>query len=125
MKKIIILFCFILGISLAGCNKQIEQRPISLNNGERWSVDTAMLEHITAMENAVTTFSAGEDISTLKNSLQTDIKGLTSKCTMQGQAHDELHKWLMPLMQTVEAMDGPESLESLKQHFITFHTFFE
>lgn len=128
MRKIVFL-CFALGVSLSGCSennrKDIEQKPIELNNGEKWSVDTAMLEHITAMETAVNGFTAGDDINSLKKALKVNLRELTSKCTMQGQAHDELHKWLMPVIETVNKMGSGESLDRLRQQFKTFHTYFE
>ena len=129
MKRILVLLCVAAVISLSGCNGNNStisaQGTIQLNDGQKWKVDPPMLQHITAMETAIDNFGPGEEISTLKSTLTDNLKGLTSKCTMQGQAHDELHKWLVPLMETVDTMDSNKSIERLKHDFEIFHTFFE
>ena len=40
--------------------------------------------------------------------LQKNINLLTSNCTMSGEAHDELHKWLIPYMELVNKLSEAE-----------------
>ena len=83
-----------------------EVETIELNNGKKWKVDTNMLSHIRKMENEVFSFSTNEvkDYASLAKKLQTNIELLTSNCTMQGKAHDELHKWLVPYIDIVHQL---------------------
>lgn len=111
-----------------------EAENIQLNNGEKWNVDAPMLLHIRNMESDVSAFGQGEqkDYGALSAKLQTNIDLLTSNCTMKGQAHDELHKWLLPYIDLVnelsEAKDETESakhFQTIKDSFVTFNQYFQ
>lgn len=127
MKTVLATVYIIVALSFSGCVKDkndVSHANIELNDGEKWKVDKAMLEYIVAMEVAVNDFEPDGDINKLKGILQDNLKGVTSNCTMEGKAHAELHKWLIPLMESTDDVDDKESIEGLKQHFITFHTYF-
>ncbi len=102
---------------------------IELNNGEKWKVVPEMLLHIRNMENDVTTYknTAQNDYKSLSLKLQSSIDLLTSNCTMEGKAHDELHKWLLPYIDLVndlaESKDKNESAKYFKNIQISFTTF--
>jgi hypothetical protein len=111
-----------------------ENEAIVLNNGERWKVDENMLLHIRNMESDCSDFSKNEpkNYGTLAGKLQTNIDLLTSNCTMTGQAHDELHKWLLPYIDLVaELSDANAETEAAKQFeyiqnsFLTFNQYFK
>ena len=111
-----------------------ENEAIELNNGEKWTVDANMLTHIRTMENDVISFAKVEqkDYKVLSEKLQASIDLLTSNCTMTGQAHDELHKWLLPYMDLVEelseAINEAEALqqfENIQTSFTTFNQYFQ
>jgi hypothetical protein len=99
---------------------------IELNNGEKWKVDAHMLDHIRSMENEIGVFEKKEtkDYAALTFALQVQIDSLTSNCTMTGKAHDELHKWLLPYIDLVDALSGSENItESEKQFHNIQHSF--
>lgn len=107
---------------------------IVLNNGEKWAVDQHMLEHIRTMEAAIKACAPTDEESKkqLGDILDEGVKLLTSNCTMTGQAHDELHKWLLPYIDLVNAFIEAETdekktafLEELNQSMDTFNTYFE
>lgn len=107
---------------------------IVLNNGEKWKVDENMMAHIRNMENNITVFKTSEDrnYSVLASLLERNIELLTSNCTMEGQAHDELHKWLIPYIETVNTFSestndnvAAEQLEYIEKYFVTFNQYFE
>ena len=86
------------------------------------------------MENDVISFAKVEqkDYKVLSEKLQASIDLLTSNCTMTGQAHDELHKWLLPYMDLVkefsEAKDETEAskhFENIQISFTTFNQYFQ
>lgn len=111
-----------------------ESEAIELNNGEKWTVDANMLTHIRTMENDVISFAKVEqkDYKVLSEKLQANIDLLTSNCTMTGQAHDELHKWLLPYMDLVKSLyeaedeaEAAKQFEKIKISFSTFNQYFQ
>lgn len=107
---------------------------IELNNGEKWKVEDHMLLHIRNMEKNVATFSKEEstDYNKLAEKLEGNIELLTSNCTMEGRAHDELHKWLVPYMDLVTNLsnakneqEGKKHFQAIKESFVTFNTYFQ
>lgn len=68
----------------------------------------------------------------LAEKLQSNIELLTSNCTMEGQAHDELHKWLLPYIDMVNELSAAkDDTEASKQFvniqisFTTFNQYFQ
>ena len=107
-----------------------EHEAIVLNNGEKWKVDDNMMEHIRNMEKDVTSFAGNSDkeYTQLATSLKTNLDLLTSNCTMKGQAHDELHKWLLPFIEDVKTFSNDKSIDNftkIQNAFITFNQYFE
>ena len=111
-----------------------ENETIELNNGEKWKVDENMITHIHNMENDLSNFKGTTltEYKTLSENLQKNVDLLTSNCTMQGKAHDELHKWLLPFLELAEEFEASkndqefeEKYQAIKISFITFNTYFE
>lgn len=111
-----------------------ESEAIELNNGEKWKVDANMLTHIRNMENDINNFANVEqkDFKSLAEKLQTNIDSLTSNCTMKGQAHDELHKWLLPYIDNVnqlskakDEVEASKQFENIQISFQTFNQYFQ
>jgi hypothetical protein len=107
---------------------------IELNNGEKWKVEGNMITHIRNMEIDINSFANVEqkDFKSLAEKLQSNIDLLTSNCTMEGKAHDELHKWLLPYIDVVkelsEAKDETEASKQFKNiqtSFTTFNQYFQ
>lgn len=106
---------------------------ILLNNGEKWKVDENMLVYIVAMRKDIEDFSGTkqEDYKALADKLQINVDQLTSNCTMTGQAHDELHKWLLPYIDMVKALlesknitESKENFELIKSSFLEYDKYF-
>lgn len=106
---------------------------IELNNGEKWKVDEKMMTHIHNMENDITAFNEMEqkDYKSLSGKLQTNLDLLRSGCTMEGKAHDELHKWLLPFMDLVKNLSETKNsetaatdFENIQASFTTFNHYF-
>ncbi len=111
-----------------------EMQTIELNNGNKWLVDTNMIAHIRNMENDVISFAGVEqkDYKALSEKLQSNLDLLTSNCTMEGKAHDELHKWLLPYIDLVkklsEAKDETEAenqFQNIQTSFTAFNQYFQ
>lgn len=111
-----------------------EHDGIVLNDGEKWEVVEHMMAHIQNMESDISAFD-GKSIAeykTLSAAIDKNLDLLTSNCTMTGQAHDELHKWLLPYIDlTTEfaaaetAKEASESFQQIKTSFGTFSEFFK
>jgi hypothetical protein len=84
---------------------------IQLNKGKKWKVDDNMMLHIRNMEKDVMNFNSenNKKYPLLANKLKSNIDLLTSNCTMKGEAHDELHKWLVPYIELVDEFSKEKS----------------
>ena len=93
-----------------------------------------MLVHIRNIEKDISGVANTEekDYKLLANNLQHHMDLLTSNYTMKGQAHDELHKWLLPYIDLVnvfsETTNKQELVVKFKQiqaSFLTFNQYFQ
>lgn len=110
---------------------------IELDNGAKWKVVPEMLAHIRNMESDINRFSETKhtelkDFTELGDRLQKNVDLLTSNCTMEGKAHDELHKWLLPYIDMVDNLnkskDSNEAshiFEDINLSYKTFNRYFE
>lgn len=115
-------------------NHQDIGETLVLNNGEKWKVDNNMMIYIQNMEADMNSFAANnqKDYQLLADELQKNVKLLTSNCTMNGAAHDELHKWLVPYITEVneltEAKNENEAFKTFKniqESLNTFNQYFQ
>lgn len=110
---------------------------IELNNGAKWTVVPDMMKYIRTMETDINHFietksAELKDFQKLSTSLQKNIDLLTSNCTMEGKAHDELHKWLLPYIDMVDKLNKSKNndealriFEEIKASYKTFNLYFE
>ena len=110
---------------------------IELNNGSKWEVVPEMMAHIRKMESDINRFVEAKhtelkDFTQFGASLQKNIDLLTSNCTMEGKAHDELHKWLLPYIDMVDKLNKSKNndealhtFEEIKASYQTFNIYFE
>ena len=100
---------------------------LQLNDGKKWKVDDNMMLIISKMEKEVAS-TPNENYQVLIDNLGRNIDLLTSNCTMEGEAHDELHKWLLPFIEDVKVFSNDKSADNftkIKNAFITFNQYFE
>jgi hypothetical protein len=114
-----------------------ETNSIELNNGAKWKVVPEMMKHIRNMESDVYRFNESQhlelnDFTLLSKNLQKNIDLLTSNCTMEGKAHDELHKWLLPYIDMVDKLNKSKTkeealltAEEITSSFKTLNIYFE
>lgn len=114
-----------------------ESDSIELNNGAKWKVVPEMMAHIRNMESDINRFVEAKhielkDFTLLGASLQKNIDLLTSNCTMEGKAHDELHKWLLPYINMVDKLNKSKNndealhtFEEIKASYKLFNIYFE
>jgi hypothetical protein len=146
MLKIKIVLLATVGLFLISCNtkskdekitdikteahEHFDSEAIKLNEGKKWKIDDAMMLHIRNMEKDVVNFDKTDDknYSLLADNLQANIDLLTSNCTMKGEAHDELHKWLVPYIALVDSFSKEKSANQfteIQHSFKTFNQYFQ
>ena len=161
MKKHLAIATMILMSIIYGCNNSVKEQnsetlqtkqieatdeithqhketdSIEFNNGAKWKVVPEMMAHIRNMESDINGFSETKhtelkDFTQLGSSLQKNIDLLTSNCTMEGKAHDELHKWLLPYIDMVDKLNKSKNndealhtFEEIKDSYKLFNIYFE
>nr|MBP6648636.1 hypothetical protein [Bacteroidia bacterium] len=107
---------------------------LELNNGEKWAVNTEMMVHVLSMEKELNSFAGTglSDYQGLAAKLQQYNDQIISSCTMKDKAHEELHKWLLPYIDSVkelsEAKDettASAQLLKVKKSFAQFNEYFQ
>lgn len=120
----------LVNVQMPTADLSAEGESIKLNKGAKWTVIKEMMVYIRNMESDVKLFSETKhndfkDFHQHAENLQKNINLLTSNCTMSGEAHDELHKWLIPYMELVNKLNEAENLENAQQIFNTIETSFK
>ncbi|HRH65497.1 MAG TPA: hypothetical protein PLU53_04310 [Bacteroidia bacterium] len=107
---------------------------LELNNGEKWAVNPEMMVHVRSMENELKSFGGTglNDYLGLATKLQQYNDLIISSCTMKDKAHEELHKWLVPYMESVKELsdakdetDASAQLLKVKSSFAQFNEYFQ
>mgnify|MGYP001169639869 FL=1 len=150
MKKV-----FVLGISvlfLWSCNNTTEKstthqetenqaehqqdessESIELNNGEKWLVNEEMKPFVMKGEELVNSYNQDNqtDYKALAQQLIEQNNQLIKSCTMNGKSHDELHKWLHPHLEIVNALEeekdaakANEIVLQLQKSYQDYHQYF-
>ncbi|HRP91231.1 MAG TPA: hypothetical protein PKX92_14480 [Edaphocola sp.] len=150
MKKV-----FVLGISvlfLWSCNNTTEKstthqeaenhaehqqdessESIELNNGEKWLVNEEMKPFVMKGEELVNSYIQDNqtDYKALAQQLIEQNNQLIKSCTMNGKSHDELHKWLHPHLEIVNALEeekdaakANEIVLQLQKSYQDYHQYF-
>lgn len=91
---------------------------LSLNNGEKWVTDAHTHSVVLDMKRSLSEYekSGSQDYQILSDSLTSQVNRLIAGCTMKGSAHDELHKWLAPLTESVKHLSSSESALSASEN---------
>ncbi|MFN3528884.1 MAG: hypothetical protein ACK417_03055 [Bacteroidia bacterium] len=86
---------------------------LQLNGAERWQMNREMQLPVAASEALLQSYvnSGAPDADSLARSLRKLSKELISSCKMEGQGHDELHKWLHPYLKQLSELENAASAE--------------
>lgn len=112
----------------------VESEALQLNSGEKWVVNEEMKPFILEAEGILNQYieSQSQDHQTLAAQLKEKNSGLIKSCTMKGESHDELHKWLYPHIELIESLSKTESTEQankfitdLQASFSTYNQYFQ
>jgi hypothetical protein len=106
---------------------------VSLNNGEKWSANpetttginkmSALLEELPAQPNA-------DEYHGLKGKMDAEFNLILKNCTMKGEAHNQLHNYLLslpPLFQKLDSQDADvreTAMTDMKKHLGEYKNYF-
>lgn len=118
---------------MAACNSA-PTGTLVLNDGEKWAVNAEMKPHLEQGEKILHDYLAqkGADHKKLAADLKAQNDQLIKSCTMKGESHEELHKWLHPHIALVNKLaeeTDPKQVESivaqLEMSFETYQNYFQ
>ena len=106
---------------------------VKLNNGEKWEANIETTNGIGTMSGVVGEMPENptiEDYRGLHVKLSTEFQTILQQCTMKGEAHNQLHNYLMPLKEKINVLEtgDPEAcqkiLPDIKEYLVKYSHFF-
>lgn len=147
MKRLFFLILLV-GI-MYSCTNEVDRIPatepqnagtmpiLSLNKDQKWRADEFTTAGIEGMQEIMEHFNASKNTGSVQayqelgKILNGELNTIFRQCTMTGAAHDELHKFLIPVVEDVKILQG-ENLEAstaalmrLEERLFMYQTFFE
>lgn len=107
---------------------------IELDNGTKWQANAETNEGVQKMQNSITSqkINTLQEYHELANQLNEDKNYVVKNCTMEGPSHDNLHIWLLPLMEKIKALSEAETVEdasklkhSIEENITKYNTYFQ
>ncbi|HRN48739.1 MAG TPA: hypothetical protein PK110_01100 [Niabella sp.] len=103
---------------------------VQLDNGKKWKANPETVEGIEKMQAIIRNgIIAKAQPDLLYEPLQKEFQTIFEKCTMKGEAHEQLHHFLTPVKEYLDEMkgnaDATDAMEDLKDHLRTFGEYFE
>lgn len=107
---------------------------INLDNGNKWDANLETNEGVEKMLSLVEANEkkSVEDYHTLATDLNETKNFVVKKCTMKGPSHDNLHVFLHPLIEKIEALgkvstvdQGSEITASIKENLEGYSNYFK
>ncbi len=107
---------------------------ISLDDGKRWIANPETTKGIHNMRLKMRSFSQKQDLAAyavLNKKLQAEFTMVFQKCTMTGEAHNQLHNFLIPINTLFETLSSDDlkqcqdTFEELNRHLATYDRYFK
>lgn len=104
----------------------VETNGVQLNDGEKWEANLETTEGIRMMISRIESFKNenSEEYTVLQTNLQSDFKMIFQKCTMKGEAHDQLHNYLLPLKKDLDQL-SLENIDSVQMYLQSYQLYFQ
>lgn len=133
MQKILLALFVLLPVWQACTGHGHTPGAVQTNNGQRWKANPettagiASMQAILAKYEGKTGDAAGR--TALQEELELAFQDIFKKCTMTGEAHEQLHNYLLPMKNMFEKIGGATesepALEQLKKHLEEYQNYFE
>ena len=132
MKYRFIVF-FITSLIFFNCKKEVKKStqsntiieevnpldtlPLRLNNGEKWIVNNATQIGVAKMDSILKSFNSNKDENYLGlgNNLSQQTSFIIKSCDMTGEAHDQLHVVLVPMLDEIYILKDSNDFEEQKR----------
>jgi hypothetical protein len=119
MKKVLLSLAVILSVFACQETKKAETKKavketIQKEVSKLWQANPETTTGIKAMKKLITDFKPTENNDAyvaLKNSLVDEFNGILTNCTMNGEAHEHLHDYLVPMKGMVDEISSKNSIE--------------
>ena len=100
---------------------------VTLDNGQRWKANP---ETTSGIANMVTILSAYDpatgDPTVLKETLEAEFGLIFERCTMEGEAHNQLHNYLLPIHHQLRDFAATEAQRiALGEHLAAYGNYFK
>lgn len=109
----------------------LDESTVQLNHGEKWEANPETNEGINNMLALVSKeeAEASIDLKTLQKDLRGEFNTILQKCTMKGEAHNQLHNYLHPLKEKIDGLEQASNEEQvigdLEQYLNTYKNYFK
>lgn len=106
---------------------------LTLNNGKRWEANLETTEGVKMLQMQLKGFSDKESVegyASLTTELEETFAEIFAKCTMKGEAHNQLHNFLKPMLELFDGMKSGDlkksqySFEILSKHLTLYKEYF-
>jgi hypothetical protein len=140
MKWTLILATFFVAISTGSCTgdnsasaaqysyEEPQWPPVELDNGAKWTANPETTQSISAMQNFLKNQSHKLSSAEIKVELLNEFKLIFKNCTMTGAAHDQLHNYLLPLRDKINALNENNreaALTELHNYLNSYNRYFK
>ena len=107
---------------------------VTLKNGELWLANLETTEGIQKMKKRMSLFNDSDNLEAyviLKAGLEEDFTELFEKCTMKGEAHNQLHNYLFPFLKLFDGLESSDlvvckkSFSELNIHLNEYSNYFK
>ncbi|MGV9013516.1 MAG: hypothetical protein ACOH13_13055 [Flavobacteriales bacterium] len=102
---------------------------VLLNNGQPWTANTETTHGVNAMLALVKSYDpASGDGAVLKKELTAEFNEIFAKCTMTGEAHEQLHNYLTPvhgMLDKLSVKPTAADLSELSTYLGTYGKYFK
>ena len=121
-------------ISESGETHEAITQHVSLNNGEKWKANPETDSGIATMKELVNRFTGNENINAyhdLRTGLEKEFNTIIEKCSMKGEAHEQLHNYLLPMRPVFDSLSSDKietcktAFTQIKNHLAKYSDYFE
>ena len=101
---------------------------VVLDNGKKWAANPETNQGIEAMIQLINNISPNENAEKLKTSLENEFQTIFQKCTMKGEAHEQLHNYLLPLKEKLNGINSPldtAKINEIKIYLSEYQNYFK
>jgi len=136
MKYSLLIIAAFIGLVFNSCTQEppLNIDGLGLNEGEKWVANPETTDGIHKMGEIISSNNSStiEDYQLLAEELGETKNGIFKACTMKGEAHENLHAYLIPLIGLINDLSEDTSIEeagktvdSIKEHVDAYDYYFE